>query len=78
MLDTISSYARRQQQVKNGEEWANLHVKCITSKNINKGSHGNVSSSIIVLHYSANAGMILGLRPASERRRYFVTTSLIG
>ena len=24
------------------------------------------------------AGMILGLRPANERRRYFVKTSLIG
>ena len=24
------------------------------------------------------AGRILGLRPANERRRYFVTTSLIG
>ena len=24
------------------------------------------------------AGLILGLRPANERRRYFVTTSLIG
>ena len=23
-------------------------------------------------------GMVLGLRPANERRRYFVTTSLIG
>ena len=26
----------------------------------------------------ANSGIILGLRPANERRRYFVTTSLIG
>ena len=25
-----------------------------------------------------NAGLILGLRPVNERRRYFVTTSLIG
>ena len=25
-----------------------------------------------------NTGLILGLRPANERRRYFVTTSLIG
>ena len=36
------------------------------------------------LHIPANvrifffSGMILGLRPANERRRYFVTTSLIG
>ena len=27
---------------------------------------------------SAIAGLILGLRPANERRGYFVTTSLIG
>ena len=26
----------------------------------------------------AMAGLILGWRPANERRRYFVTTSLIG
>ena len=25
-----------------------------------------------------HAGLILGLHPANERRRYFVTTSLIG
>ena len=31
-----------------------------------------------VLGSSANAGLILGLRPANERRRYKVTTSLIG
>ena len=28
--------------------------------------------------YTAAAGLILGLRPANGRRRYFVTTSLIG
>ena len=28
--------------------------------------------------YSYKAGLILGLRPANEGRRYFVTTSLIG
>ena len=28
--------------------------------------------------YRCNAGLILGLRPANERWRYFVTTSLIG
>ena len=27
---------------------------------------------------SSNPGLILGLLPANERRRYFVTTSLIG
>ena len=26
----------------------------------------------------SNSGLILGLHPANERRRYFVTTSLIG
>ena len=28
--------------------------------------------------FFSNSGRILGLRPANERRRYFVTTSLIG
>ena len=31
---------------------------------------------VIVVHHFT--GLILGLRPANERRRYFVTTSLIG
>ena len=30
------------------------------------------------LHWHQWSGMTLGLRPANERRRYFVTTSLIG
>ena len=34
--------------------------------------------NIITVHYAANPGPILGLHPANERRRYFVTTSLIG
>ena len=29
-------------------------------------------------HDSATSGLILGFRPANERRRYLVTTSLIG
>ena len=29
-------------------------------------------------HLLAVEGLIIGLRPANERRRYFVTTSLIG
>ena len=34
---------------------------------------------LVYVHvYVFNPGLILGLRPASERRRYFVTTSLIG
>ena len=35
----------------------------------------------ITHHYElffSNSGLILGLRPANERRRYKVTTSLIG
>ena len=28
-------------------------------------------------HFTDNSGMILGLRPPNERRRYFVTTPLI-
>ena len=31
-----------------------------------------------IAHNHVVAGLILGLRPANERRRYFVTTSLIG
>ena len=31
-----------------------------------------------IFHEFIIAGPILGLRPANERRRYFVTTSLIG
>ena len=34
------------------------------------GSHGYIEAD--------NAGLILGLHPANERRHYFVTTSLIG
>ena len=30
------------------------------------------------MYNKQNAGLILGLRPVNERRRYFVTTSLIG
>ena len=32
----------------------------------------------IAYHESVQSGLSLGLRPANERRRYFVTTSLIG
>ena len=32
----------------------------------------------LYFHYISYTGLILGLRPANERRRYFVTTSLIG
>ena len=31
-----------------------------------------------VIQISYDTGLILGLRPADERQRYFVTTSLIG
>ena len=33
---------------------------------------------ISITTITTNAGLILGVRPANERRRYFVTTSLIG
>ena len=33
---------------------------------------------VFLLWPSAYTGLILGLHPANERRRYFVTTSLIG
>ena len=34
--------------------------------------------SVIVIEIWQNSGLILGLRLANERRRYFVTKSLIG
>ena len=38
------------------------------------------SSPLIYIYWSSlqHSGLILGLHPANERRRYFVTTSLIG
>ena len=33
---------------------------------------------VLILRFVQETGLILGLRPANERRRYFVTTSLIG
>ena len=36
------------------------------------------SVDMLVLYVHIHTGMTLGLRPANERRRYFVTTSLIG
>ena len=49
---------------------------------------GNVILELFIVPYhgsprwknvdSSNSGLILGLRPANERRRYFVTTSLNG
>ena len=38
----------------------------------------NVGTVTILYIITVIAGLILGLRPANERRRYFVTTSLIG
>ena len=45
---------------------------CLIANHISKWR--NISTPI--LNYLT--GLILGLRPANERRRYFVTTSLIG
>ena len=48
---------------------------------VNIGSgHGLAPSdnSAIASPVFANAGLILGLCPANDTRRYFVTTSLIG
>ena len=33
---------------------------------------------VVCVHAETITGQILGLRPANGRRRYFVTTSLIG
>ena len=38
----------------------------------------SLAAVLTVLDEQNHAGLILGLRPANERRRYFVTTSLIG
>ena len=46
--------------------WAHYAVSC------------HVSYRIVLINCPSLAGLILGLRPASERRRYFVKTSLIG
>ena len=45
---------------------------------INIYPHLSSTSEIAILIYIHYAGLILGLCPANERRRYFVTTSLIG
>ena len=38
----------------------------------------NIKVIRLTTRYKTLQGLILGLRPANERRRYFVTTSLIG
>ena len=42
-----------------------------------KGYQSFSSSSVVTPKY-AYTGLIIGLHPANERRRYFVTTSIIG
>ena len=37
-----------------------------------------VFAKVLAIQGPAEAGLIRGLRPASERRRYFLTTSLVG
>ena len=39
---------------------------------------GIFSGLTILIYIQLNTELILGLRPTNERRRYFVTTSLIG
>ena len=47
------------------------HIKCIEYLVVEYGKWPLTNARML-------AGLILGLRPANERRRYFVTTSLIG
>ena len=42
------------------------------------GLNGLLHSGAILIWDLLSTGLILGLRPSNERRRYFVTTSLIG
>ena len=49
--------------------------QAITCTHVDLLSMGHAMLSIVIY---INPGPILGLRPANERRRYFVTTSLIG
>ena len=41
-------------------------------------SHERVTAAEVIRKAACDTGLILGLRPANERRCYFVTTSLIG
>ena len=50
----------------------------ISSYRHNSESLREVISITLLIMITINTGLILGLCPANERRRYFVTTSLIG
>ena len=58
-------------------------VKWVRCCHCREGSFNDISDAIIVLDLFiittlSITGLILGLRPANERRRYFVKASLIG
>ena len=48
-----------------------MHVSYITDLKVILANPMNIESICY-------AGLIIGVRPANEKRRYFVTTSLIG
>ena len=60
-----------------------LHIQSLTystTHNVCLALNCAMSGTILIKHYSQiyHPGLILGLRPANERRRYKVTPSLIG
>ena len=71
-LDIFTSKTIKKQTVQTPSIW----VSC--------GKHGGYKSIVSLMPQSRNnyktstSGLILGLRPTNERRRYFVMTSLIG
>ena len=52
-----------------------MSYSIIMGESVHSSSLQDTNASASVLYIS---GLILGLRPANERRRYFVTMSLIG
>ena len=75
----MESFYPGQGQVFSGHELGHVHERCVhlnhtwrIKKHIAKLYQMNTSMS------DASTGLILGLHPVNERRRYFVTTSLIG
>ena len=50
----------------------------VTNTLLHLGRKQTTATYAMIKYKFSVAGLILGLRPAYERRRYFVTTSLIG
>ena len=61
-----------------GRQKANCHIQSTPTHKSLLVADKNPTQPIFNAYTSLCAGLILGLRPANERQRYFVTTSLIG